>query len=215
MPRQPRLVPAATAELELFSPYARAEAVRGLSGFSHVWVIFLFHRSLGEGWRPTVRPPLLGGRKRVGVFASRSPFRPNAIGISAVELTGIRVREGLVSLLLRGVDLVDGTPVLDIKPYVPYTDAIPNAKGGFARDQPPTDLRVEFSPTALAQIEGADPQGVLRLKALIEQVLRQDPRPGYLDRYPERTAFGMRLYDLNIHWHLDGQTARVQSVQKG
>ena len=213
VPRQPRLVPAATAELELLAPFARAEAVRGLSGFSHIWVIFLFHQCLDEGWRPTVRPPLLGGRKRVGVFASRSPFRPNPIGISAVELVEVQVETGRVALLLRGVDLVDGTPVLDIKPYVPYTDAIPDARGGFACAEPSSDLRVDFTQTALDQVQRADPDGSLQLRDLIAQVLRQDPRPGYLDRYPERTEFGMRLYGLNIHWRLEGRTAWVVSVE--
>lgn len=212
VPQQPRLVPAATAELELLGPYARAEAVRGLAAFSHLWVLFLFHHNLGEGWRPTVRPPRLGGRKRVGVFASRSPFRPNPIGLSAVELLAVQAGPSRVLLRLRGVDLVDGTPVLDIKPYLPHTDAIPDARGGYARVATPARLAVRFGESATLQIQQADPDGSHQLAALIEQVIQQDPRPGYLDRYPNRTRFGLRLYDFEVSWRLEGPTAWVVAV---
>lgn len=212
VPQQPRLVPAATAELELLGPYARAEAVRGLAEFSHLWVLFLFHHNLGDGWHPTVRPPRLGGRKRVGVFASRSPFRPNPIGLSAVELLEVRTGPGRVLLRLRGVDLVDGTPVLDVKPYLPHTDAIPDARGGYARVAAPARLAVSFTETAILEIQRADPEGSRQLAPLIEQVIQQDPRPGYLDRYPERTHFGLRLYELDVRWRLDGHNAWVVAV---
>ncbi len=214
VPQQPRLVPAATAELELLGPYARAEAVRGLEAFSHLWVLFLFHHNLAEGWRPTVRPPRLGGRTRVGVFASRSPFRPNPIGLSAVELLGVQTDPGRVLLRLRGVDLVDGTPVLDIKPYLPHTDAIPDARDGYARAAAPARLAVRFSDTATQEIRQLDPEGSQQLATLIEQVVQQDPRPGYLDRYPERTRFGLRLYDLEVSWRLEGRTAWVVAVTR-
>lgn len=214
VPQQPGLVPAALAELELIGPSARAEAVRGLGTFSHLWVLFLFHHNLTGGWRPTVRPPRLGGRTRVGVFASRSPFRPNPIGLSAVELVEVRVSRGGVVLQLRGVDLVDGTPVLDIKPYLPHTDAIPDARGGYARVATPARLEVRFSQAATLQTQGADPDGARQLLALIEQVIQQDPRPGYLDRYPERIEFGLRLYDLDVRWRLDGRIAWVVGVRR-
>lgn len=214
VPQQPRLAPAATAELELLGPAARAETVRGLEAFSHLWVLFLFHHNLTEGWRPTVRPPRLGGRTRVGVLASRSPFRPNPIGLSAVELVEVQTGPGRVLLRLRGVDLVDGTPVLDIKPYLPHTDAIPDARGGYARVGTTERLAVRFTEGATLEIQQADPDGSRQLTALIEQVIQQDPRPGYLDRYPDRTAFGLRLYDLNVSWHLEGRTAWVMAVTK-
>jgi tRNA (adenine37-N6)-methyltransferase len=214
VPQQPRLVPAATAELELVGPFARAEAVRGLADFSHIWVVFLFHHHLDQGWRPTVRPPRLGGRRRVGVFSSRSPFRPNPIGISAVELLEVRIAEGRVSLGLGGIDLVDGTPVLDIKPYLPYTDAIPDARGGFARGSTLAGLAVRFTEEALAGVERSDPDGSRQLTALIEQVIQQDPRPGYLERYPERSHFGLRVYDINVGWRVEGRTAWVVSVER-
>jgi tRNA-Thr(GGU) m(6)t(6)A37 methyltransferase TsaA len=213
IPRQPRLVPAAEAWLELLPPYAREEALQGLADFSHLWLIFVFHACLGAEWRPTVRPPRLGGRKKVGVFASRSPFRPNPIGISAVELTGIERRPFGPILHLRGVDLLDGTPILDIKPYVPYADAVGDASPGFANEPPGVDWSVRFDRRAEEHLAQADPDGNRKLRELIVQVLRQDPRPGYMDRYPERKEFGMRLYDLNVSWRLENGQVVVTDLR--
>jgi tRNA-Thr(GGU) m(6)t(6)A37 methyltransferase TsaA len=212
IPRQPGLVTAATAQLELFPAYGRDEAFAGLAGFSHVWVVFVFHDCLGTAWKPTVRPPRLGGRRKVGVFASRAPYRPNPIGLSAVELIGLERRNGRLCLRMRGADLLDGTPVLDIKPYLPYADALADAKAGYAPDPPGKDWRVELAPRAREQLMEADPRGELDLSRLIRQVLRQDPRPGYMDRYPERTDFGMRLYGLEVRWRIAGDHLLVTSA---
>jgi tRNA (adenine37-N6)-methyltransferase len=214
IPRQPRLVTAARGRLELFAPYDREEAFAGLDGFSHLWLVFVFHDCVGAGWNPTVRPPRLGGRRKVGVFASRAPYRPNPIGISAVELAGIERSRGRLALALRGLDLLDGTPVLDVKPYVPYADAIPGASGGFAPAAPGGAFAVAFSQEADQAVALADPDGALELRLLITQVLEQDPRPGYMDRYPERRAFGMRLYDFEVRWELRDGGALVTSVVK-
>jgi len=203
IPRQPGLAPAARARLELFAPYARDEAFAGLEGFSHLWLIFVFHACLGAGFKAKVRPPRLGGRRKVGVFASRSPYRPNPIGISAVRNLGTERTGGRLFLLLGGVDLLDETPVLDVKPYVPYADAIGDAGCGFAAAPPGRDWQVRFGERALAQVRAADPDGSRQLASLIAQVLEQDPRPGYMDRYPERTDFGMRLYELEIRWTIE------------
>jgi tRNA (adenine37-N6)-methyltransferase len=125
VPRQPGIATAARATLELLPPYDREEALEGLSGFSHVWLVFVFHATAAQGWQPSVRPPRLGGNVRVGVFASRSMFRPNPIGLSVVELEGYGREDGRLVLHVKGADLIDGTPVLDIKPYIPTRTASP------------------------------------------------------------------------------------------
>jgi tRNA-Thr(GGU) m(6)t(6)A37 methyltransferase TsaA len=212
IPRQSGLVTAGEARLELLPPYAREEAFRGIEGFSHLWLIFVFHTCLGAGWRPSVRPPRLGGRRKVGVFASRAPYRPNPIGLSAVEFLGLERDARGLALRLRGADLLDGTPVLDIKPYVPYADALPQARGGFAQESPGSDWAVEFADDVIGQIARVDPDGKRQVAQLIEQMLRQDPRPGYMDRYPDRDIFVMRLYDLEVRWTLRDGVAQVVAL---
>lgn len=213
IPRQPGLVTASSAHLELSPELARDAAFGGLEGFSHLWLVFVFHDCVEAGWKPTVRPPRLGGRRKVGVFASRAPYRPNPIGISAVANLGLERRGPKLLLHLGGVDLLDGTPVLDIKPYVPYADSIPDAQAGFAVETPGKSWPVGFSDAATTQIAAVDPDGSKQLARLIIQVLEQDPRPGYMDRYPQRSVFGMRLFDLNIQWALDDKGVQVVSVE--
>ncbi|MDN3523490.1 tRNA (N6-threonylcarbamoyladenosine(37)-N6)-methyltransferase TrmO [Halomonas ramblicola] len=194
VPRQPGLADAARATLVLRPPYDDPLAVRGLDAFSHLWLTFLFHRS-PERWTPLVRPPRLGGNRRIGVFASRSTHRPNRLGLSLVELVGIETRRG-VRLILAGSDLVDGTPVLDIKPYLPWAEAKPEARAGFAPEPPPR-LPVSFAPEAesvLAARTDAD-----SLRALIRQVLGQDPRPAYRNG-AEARIYGVRLRDVDVRF---------------
>lgn len=136
IPRQPSLAPDVVTELHLIDEMNNEATVRELEQFSHLWLLFLFDQNIEAGWKPTVRPPRLGGNKRVGVFASRSTFRPNAIGMSAVELKEVVIEKGNVVIRLGNVDLVDGTPIIDIKPYIPYSDSIPEAKGGYAEAAP-------------------------------------------------------------------------------
>lgn len=212
IPRQPGLAPAAEATLELLPPWNREEAVRGLGAFSHVWILFLFHRAAEQGWKPTVRPPRLGGNRRIGVYASRSPFRPNPIGLSAVELARIERRDGRLLLRLRGVDLLDGTPVLDIKPYISYADSIPDARGGFADRAPAGGIGVAFRAEAERFLNTLEESDGRRLKRLIVQLLEQDPRPAYLANNPGRNEFGMRLFDYNIRWSLADASATVLSI---
>lgn len=210
IPRQPGLVPAARAVLELLPPYNRAEAVRGLEGFSHIWVSFVFHACRGEPWKPTVRPPRLGGNRRLGVFATRSTRRPNPIGLSAVELERIEAGPGRVLLHLKGADLMDGTPVLDIKPYLPYADVIPGATSGFAAQAPAALFEVNFSQPALERCAA-----VPELELLIRQILSQDPRPAYHGKSDGKRIFGMKLLDYDVKWETGGHVALVTDIIPG
>ena len=208
IPRQSGLVPQATAVLELFAPYGRAEALAGLEAFSHLWVVFIFHAHLDRPWHPTVRPPRLGGNRRIGLFASRSAFRPNPIGISAVRLAGIRQEGDRAEIDIGGGDFLHGTPVLDIKPYLPYADAIAEAAGGYAPEAPPR-LPVDFALEAEAACRQSGDKG---LKALIAGVLANDPRPAYDAQNRGKAVYGMRIRDLEIKWRVRGQRAQVLSV---
>lgn len=212
IPRQPGLVTAAQATLELYAPYDCPEALTELEGFSHIWVVFVFHQALRAGWKPTVRPPRLGGNRRVGVFASRSPFRPNPIGLSAVELEAIDCKAGHCRLQLRGADLLDGTPVLDIKPYVPYADALSEARGGFASLAPVSGLTVGFSELAERQC-AALAADIPDLRRLIEQILQADPRPAYRADEESTQTFGMRLYDFDLQWRVTDRHIEVLALR--
>jgi len=195
VPRQPGLVTAASAMLTLVTPFDDPLCVRGLEDFSHLWVSFIFHQN-PERWAPMVRPPRLGGNKKVGVFASRSPNRPNRLGLSLVALERIETRQG-VRLHLKGVDLVDGTPVVDIKPYLPWADVHPSACAGFA-PEPPKVLNVSFSPASESILYLR--QDGEELRELIRQVVSQDPRPAYHADDSQR-VYGMPLRDLNVRFH--------------
>ncbi|WP_020678247.1 tRNA (N6-threonylcarbamoyladenosine(37)-N6)-methyltransferase TrmO [Geopsychrobacter electrodiphilus] len=210
VPRQAGLAPSVEAELELLSPYNQEEFFHGLEDFSHIWLIFLFHQNLGRNWHPTVRPPRLGGNKRVGVFASRSPFRPNPIGLSAVELIEIFHKNSGLVLRLRGADLVDGTPIIDIKPYLPYSDALSDAKGAFAKTEPVL-INVKFSPEAEIELQRLRPTHPQLRKTIIE-MLAQDPRPAYRGKGIDTRSYGVRIYDLNLNWKMDGETALVSAI---
>lgn len=212
IPRQPRLVPEAKAKLVFSSDFNREEFVRGLDEFSHIWLLFRFHETADKGYSAMVRPPRLGGNERKGVFATRATFRPNAIGMSAVKLEDIEYKNGQLSLLLSGIDLLDGTPILDIKPYLPYSDAMTDATAGFADTRPETDMSVEFSDEALAFIEKQTEQP--ELKAFISNVLKQDPRPAYKKQRESEQSYGMTLYDFNIRWQVRDNHNTVTSIEK-
>lgn len=212
VPRQPGIAAAARATLELLPPYDREEALEGLAGFSHIWVIFVFHATGPQGWRPTVRPPRLGGNTRVGVFASRSTFRPNPLGLSVVELDGFGREHGKLVLYIKGADILDGTPVLDIKPYVPYADSLSGARGGFATNAPESRLTVQFTAEVEAQLalQGAEHPD---LHELITQVLGADPRPAYHDDAAAERIYGMRLYDFDLRWKVEDGAAVVVELR--
>ena len=213
IPRQPRLATAARATLEILPPYDRDEAFNGLDAFSHLWLVFIFHGIPKGKWQPTVRPPRLGGNRRVGIFATRSGFRPNPIGMSAVVLEGIRRDRGKIVLELSGIDVLDKTPVIDIKPYLPYADSILEANGGYAAEPPRPSIAIEFSNRgrcASAEAEKTYPG----FTELVTQVLRADPRPAYMEARSGRTEFGLRLYDRNIRWSVRPGTIVVDSIEK-
>lgn len=214
IPRQPGLSSHAHATLELHHDYARTEAVRELASFSHIWVVFVFHQNTGLKWKPTVRPPRLGGNKRIGVFASRSGHRPNPIGISAVRLQGVESGAGKVVLHLGGVDLLDGTPVLDIKPYIPYADAIEDAESGYAEQAPAIKLGVSFSNAAMASCELLEKAGYSNLRSLIVQLLATDSRPGYYEQKPGKDDFAMRLWDIDIQWRIKEKDILVTGLER-
>lgn len=209
IPRQPQLAPAARGVLELVPPFDQAEAVQGLEQVSHVWLLFLFHQALEDKPRLKVRPPRLGGNQSLGVFATRSTHRPNGIGQSVVRLE--RVEAG--RLWLSGIDLLDGTPVLDIKPYVPYADRVADASNRIA-EAAPALIPVEWEDAALIQAREHQARLEQPLVALIEQCLAQDPRPAYQEPGPER-RYGARLWDVDVHWHYPRPgTIRVLAVIK-
>ncbi|KJR30084.1 tRNA (N6-threonylcarbamoyladenosine(37)-N6)-methyltransferase TrmO [Vibrio navarrensis] len=210
VPRQPRLVPAASARVKLSGTANSPEAVRGIEQFSHLWLLFLFDQNLEAGWKPTVRPPRLGGNERVGVFASRSTFRPNGIGMSAVELKGVSKQGEQIYLELGSVDLVDGTPIVDIKPYIPYSDSIPEALGGYA-EQAPEQALVQFSAQAEQTLQkratGAHERDV------IAQVLAQDPRPAYKKNRADEKQYAVNLFDLNVKFIVTDKLVTVTSIE--
>ena len=192
IPRQSGLVESLRAELVFEPEFRNPDALRGIEGFSHLWLIWQFSKALRQDWSPTVRPPRLGGNARLGVFATRSPFRPNALGLSCVKLLGLREDPSLGTVLqIAGADLLDGTPIYDIKPYLPYADCVPEAVGGFAAAAPEARLEVELP----ASVRAALPPE--KLEAL-RGVLALDPRPSY-HADPER-IYGMRFggYELRF-----------------
>ena len=206
VPRQAGLVGELRAAIVFEPPYRAPEALRGIEGFSHLWLIWEFSKNRRGGWSPTVRPPRLGGNQRIGVFATRSPFRPNPIGLSCVKLEGVEpdTPDGPV-LHVFGADLVDGTPIFDIKPYIPYADCHPEAVGGFAASAPEGALAVEISPELLERVPPD------RREALAG-VLAQDPRPSYQDD-PGR-VYGFGFAGLEVRFAMADGTLTVVDIQK-
>ena len=203
IPRQSGLVPALRAKIVFEPEYRNPDALRGIEGFSHLWLIWQFSDAVRDTWSPTVRPPRLGGNERVGVFATRSPFRPNAIGLSCVKLEGAQHEDGFGDVLIvSGADLMDGTPIYDIKPYLPYADAHPEALGGFA-PSPKETIKVKSPPELLQKL----PEG--QREALLG-VLAQDPRPQYQND-PER-VYGMSFGGWDVKFRVKDGVLTVLSL---
>ncbi|ALP54415.1 hypothetical protein Tel_15375 [Candidatus Tenderia electrophaga] len=194
-PKQARRAPAARGWIEFYPPYDRAEAFVGLDGFSHLWVLFLFHENLDKEVQLSVQPPHADGAT-YGLWASRSPNRPSGIGQSLVTLEGMETDKGKVRLHVKGIDLIEGTPVIDVKPYLPYVDAIPDARSAFLPQTPEPQFEVVFSPQVEQRLTGLE-ENYRDLRQLIIEVLQHDPRPPEL-RNAGRRIFTLPLYDLTL-----------------
>ena len=205
IPRQSGLVDELEATVVFEPEFRNPDALRGIEGFSHLWLIWEFSQARRAEWSPTVRPPRLGGNVRMGVFATRSPFRPNPIGLSCVRLAGVEFHSELGPILkVRGADLLDGTPIFDIKPYVPYADSKPQALGGFASTPKEADLAVDIPPELLERIPPEK-------RAALTGVLAQDPRPAYQE--DETRIYGMGFGGLDIKFRVEGSRLTVVAVE--
>ena len=203
IPRQAGIVEELEARIIFEPEYRNPDALRGLEGFSHIWLIWQFSEAVRTDWSPTVRPPRLGGNTRMGVFATRSPFRPNALGLSCVRLLGIEDTEEGKTIRVAGADLMDGTPIFDIKPYIPYADCKPEAESGFAPD-PGARLAVEFFPEAEKHIP-AEKQTALR------GVLANDPRPRY--KQDGERVYALEFAGLEVKFQVKDNILRVLSAE--
>lgn len=201
VPRQANIIKDGCGVVELLPPYNSPEAVRGLEQFSHLWLIFQFNHIPQGKWQPTVRPPRLGGNRRIGVFASRATHRPNPLGLSKVELRSIEYKQDKVLLHLGSVDLVDGTPIFDIKPYIAFADSEPNALCGFAQEKPLPLLEVIFSSAAQSAVQKLEEKRP-HLQRFITQVLQQDPRPAYQQGQVSERIYGVRLFEFNVKFQI-------------
>ena len=206
IPRQSGLVDSLRGEVIFTPEYRNADAVRGLEDFSHIWLVWQFSGAVRDNWSPTVRPPRLGGNTRMGVFATRSPFRPNPLGLSSVQLEAIEHRPDVGPVLIvRGADLMDGTPIYDIKPYIPYADCHPDAAAGFTAQTQTHKLQVECPPELWETVPAAERDG-------LRGVLENDPRPSY-QHDPER-VYGMEFSGLEVHFVVDGAVLTVTGITR-
>lgn len=212
IPRQPGLAPSITSEVILEPKYSSLDAVAGLEHCTHIWLLFIFSQSQDQGWKPKVRPPRLGGNQKLGVFATRSPFRPNPIGLSVVELLSIKMDGKQLILSVRGADLMDGTPIVDIKPYLPYADALPEARFELAEGATKLTQTVVFYELAQLQIKALSPGYPPELSQQIIELLSCDPRPAY--QRDEKRIYGVRLYDLDIRFSITPDQIRVFEIEK-
>lgn len=204
IPRQSGLADSLPAEIVFEPEYRSPEAVRGLEDYSHIWLIWLFSEAVRDTWSPTVRPPRLGGNVRMGVFATRSPFRPNELGLSSVQLDRIEYTKDRGPVLhVLGADLMDGTPIFDIKPYLPFVDSHPDARGGFADDKKDYSLNVRCSEDLLSQLPKNLREGLI-------QSLSQDPRPGY-QRDADR-IYGFLYGGFEVRFRVSENTLEVVDI---
>jgi len=212
IPRQGVLIPESTASIEFLPPYNHPDALRGIEAYSHLWILFIFHANRVKRFKPTVRPPRLGGNRRIGVFASRSGYRPNPIGLSLVEKDRVRCQSGKLYLDIKGVDLLNRTPVLDIKPYLPWSDRPDHPSAGFAEHPPSQELEVCFEPQAEELLASLPPNQGSRLRVLITRVLQNDPRPAIDSARYVKKEYGVYLCGWNVRWAAEENRMRVLAL---
>lgn len=212
VPRQPNLADSVKGRIVFYPPFNQAALFLGLEQYSHIWLQFVFDQTAQQGWKPSVRPPRLGGNKKLGVFATRSPFRPNPLGLSCVKLEAIETdQQQQTSLLISGLDLVDKTPIIDIKPYVPYADSLEQATSELSAKPPEHLAAVVFSDQLtelLADIHKTEPD----FQKVVEQVLIQDPRPAYHQQSQKEREYGVRLFNWNIRWSVKDNQCVVSDI---
>ncbi|MGX5200737.1 tRNA (N6-threonylcarbamoyladenosine(37)-N6)-methyltransferase TrmO [Aliikangiella sp. IMCC44632] len=212
IPRQPGLVSLAKGSIELHPPFNDPQAFLGIEEFSHLWITFIFHQTAEQGWAAQVRPPRLGGNRKRGVFATRSNFRPNPIGLSVVENLGLRRTKSQLFLDIANFDFLDATPVIDIKPYIPYSDSIEKASAGFAQLAPKSVLEISFSPQAKQACEthrSTHPN----LQQFISQVLTQDPRAAHKKADLKVQQYQVYLYEFNVKFEIANKHCKVTEIK--
>ena len=205
IPRQSGLVSETVGKIVFEPEYRNPEALRGIDGYSHLWLIWQFSEAVREEWSPTVRPPRLGGNKRMGVFATRSPYRPNPIGLSSVKLLGTEMteNEGVV-IYVGGADLLSGTPIYDVKPYLAFTDSHPEAKGGFADDVLEYKIEVEFTDDAAKKLSSNEAEK-------LRKILEQDPRPSY--KSEDERSYGMKFEGKEVTFKYENGKLLVTNIE--
>lgn len=206
IPRQSGLIKGLTGTIQFLPEYRNPDAIRGIEGYSHLWLLWGFSKAVKKNWAATVAPPRLGGRTRMGVFATRSPFRPNAIGLSSVTLEEVRIDEKLGPMLVvSGIDMLDQTPIYDIKPYLPHVDSHPEARGGFATEVKEHRLVVEFPDSLLELIEVGERENII-------EILSQDPRTAYI--HDDTRIWGISYAGYNVRFTVKEETLTVREVTK-
>lgn len=211
VPRQPGIADAAIGDIVFTSEFENPDFIRGIAQFSHLWLVFGFHQTHREQHAALVRPPRLGGNQKVGVFASRSTYRPNNLGLSVVALFEVNTEHKTTILRVKGMDLIDNTPIYDIKPYLAYVDSVPNAVSGYAQQAPVESMSVNFTPNSL-DVLASHSSTYPDLQRLIEQVLSQDPRPAYRQSEQIDRVYGVKLYDFDVRWRVEDNRCVVEQI---
>jgi len=214
IPRQPALASSVAGQIEILPPYNRDEAFREIESFSHLWISFVFHGIETPDWQPMVRPPRLGGNEKVGVFASRSTHRPNPLGLSAVKLEKFEKRQEKIYLHISGHDLLDQTPVIDIKPYLGYSDCLPDASDGYIVRTELAAYDVSFTPACADKVAQWSRDNGIDLKTQLIELLGQDPRPAYSKNKSTPRLHGMLLHDLNVKFSIENKCVNIVNIQQ-